>query len=149
MKPNPRTNPITGATTMKIRVLVQPLAIITPGALRHPCRMLARAKAAPAYPPINACEDDVGNPSSHVSTSHTIAPSKPAKTTYWVTISSSIIPLPIVLATAVPSRNAARKLKAAAHTTASRGDKHASGNHSRNAVGRVMEAIQKIEYAAR
>ena len=35
---------------------------------------------------------------------------------------SSIIPLPMVLATAVPSRKAARKLKTAAQTTASRGD---------------------------
>src|SRR5690349_3278541 len=35
---------------------------------------------------------------------------------------TSIIPLPIVLATAVPKMNAAMKLKIAAQTTASRGD---------------------------
>ena len=32
------------------------------------------------------------------------------------------MPLPMVLATAVPKKKAARKLKAAAHTTASRGE---------------------------
>src|SRR4029077_6458527 len=44
-------------------------------------------------------------------------------TTYWVTSSSRIMPLPIVLATAVPSRNAATKLKKAAQITASLGDR--------------------------
>ncbi len=39
-------NPITGATTMKISVLVQPLAMIA----ANP----AFATAAPAYPPISA-----------------------------------------------------------------------------------------------
>src|SRR5689334_9026672 len=44
-------------------------------------------------------------------------------TTYCVTCSTRIIPLPIVLATAVPSRKAATKLKNAAHATASLGDR--------------------------
>jgi len=38
-------------------------------------------------------------------------------------VSILIIPPPMVFATAVPSRNAAKKLKNAAHTTASFGDK--------------------------
>src|SRR2546423_15343032 len=50
--------------------------------------------------------------------SHTIAPSSPPKITADVTMLMSIIPLPMVLATAVPKVNAARKLKIAAQTTA-------------------------------
>jgi hypothetical protein len=62
-------------------------------------------------------------PNNHVSKSQMMAPTNPAITTYWVTMSSWIIPLPMVLATAVPNRNAARKLKAAAQATANRGDR--------------------------
>src|SRR5690349_21681084 len=51
-----------------------------------------------------------------------MAPKSPAITTYWVTSSRRIMPLPMVLATAVPRKNAARKLNAAAHSTASFGD---------------------------
>src|SRR5437764_10967647 len=72
---------------------------------------------------MRACDDEVGSPHHHVSTSHTIAPNRPAMTTYWVTSSNRIMPLPMVLATAVPRKNAARKLKAAAHNTASFGDR--------------------------
>ena len=43
------TNPITGATTMKIRVLYHPAAMMT----CHPWRMMA----APAMPPISACDE--------------------------------------------------------------------------------------------
>jgi hypothetical protein len=52
-----------------------------------------------------------------------MAPINPASTTYWVTMSSWIIPLPMVLATAVPRKKAAAKLKNAAQITASRGDR--------------------------
>src|SRR6266516_888252 len=48
-------NPMTGATTMKTRVLVQPLAMIA--------EKPDLATAAPAYPPMSACEDEVGSPS--------------------------------------------------------------------------------------
>ncbi len=48
----------------------------------------------------------------------------------------------MVLATAVPRKNAATKLKNAAHTTASFGDKT---RHGRNAVGGVVKSVQKIE----
>src|SRR5947208_2709374 len=77
----------------------------------------------PTKPPMRACDDEVGSPHHHVSTSHTIAPNRPAMTTYWFTSSNRIIPLPMVLATAVPRKKAARKLKAAAHNTASFGDR--------------------------
>src|SRR5438552_18937301 len=71
---------------------------------------------------MRACDDEVGSPHHHVSTSHTIAPNRPAMTTYWVTSSRRIIPLPIVLATAVPRKKAATKLKNAAQITASLGE---------------------------
>src|SRR5260370_18048409 len=72
---------------------------------------------------MGACDEEVGSPHHQVSKSQEIAPAKPAMTTYWVTSSSRIIPLPMVLATAVPRRNAATKLKKAAQITASLGDK--------------------------
>src|ERR1035438_6707392 len=115
MNEKPRMSPMIGATTMKISVLYQPSAIIT----CHP----ERITAAPARPPIKACDEEVGSPHHHVKTSHTIAPISPVITTYWVTSSIRIIPTPMVLATAVPRRNAATKLKKAAHATASFGDK--------------------------
>ena len=51
-----------------------------------------------------------------------MAPSSPASTTYWVTMSSWTMPLPMVFATAVPRKKAATKLKNAAQTTASLGE---------------------------
>src|SRR5579871_109136 len=51
-----------------------------------------------------------------------MAPTRAASTTYWVTISSWIMPLPMVLATAVPRKKAATKLKNAAQITASLGE---------------------------
>src|SRR5208282_1886286 len=110
-----KASPMTGATTMKIRVLYHPVAMIT----CHPDRMTA----APAYPPIKACEEEVGSPHHQVSRSQTIAPKSPVITTYWVTLSTWIMPPPMVLATAVPRRNAATKLKNAARNTASLGHK--------------------------
>src|SRR5438094_10064711 len=71
---------------------------------------------------MRACDDEVGSPHHHVSTSHTIAPNRPAMTTYWVTSSNRIMPLPMVLATAVTRKKAARKLNTAADNTASFGD---------------------------
>jgi len=51
----------------------------------------------------------------------TIAPSKPPNTTLGVTIEVSIIPEPTVFATAVPTVNAAARLKNAAQATAAKG----------------------------
>src|SRR2546427_12869898 len=82
----------------------------------------AFAMAAPAYPPTSAWEDDVGNPCHHVMRSHTIAPARPARITFASTTARSTNPRPIVRATAVPNRNTARKLKAAAQTTAALGE---------------------------
>ena len=54
----------------------------------------------------------------HVIKSQTIAPMRPAKITAKVAACGSIMPLPIVLATAVPNPKAATKLKNAAQITA-------------------------------
>ncbi|PYO89592.1 MAG: hypothetical protein DMD58_09005 [Gemmatimonadetes bacterium] len=107
-------NPITGATTMKMSVLVQPLAMIA----ENP----AFATAAPAYPPISACDEEVGRPSHHVTRSQTIAPVRPPSTTVESTTLRSMRPLPTVFAIAVPNTNAATKFQNAAQTTAALGD---------------------------
>jgi hypothetical protein len=52
-----------------------------------------------------------------------IAPIRPAKMTPNVTAARSIMPLPIVRATAVPPPNAAMKLKNAAQMTACPGER--------------------------
>src|SRR5256885_14604944 len=69
-----------------------------------------------------AWDDDVGSASHHVMTSHTIAPTSPARMTLASTTARSTSPLPMVLATAVPNRKTAMKLNAAAQTTAADGD---------------------------
>ena len=55
--------------------------------------------------------------------SQMMAPPSPAKMTVASTAARSTSPWPMVLATAVPNKNTARKLKAAAHTTAADGDR--------------------------
>ena len=109
------TRPISGAKTMKTSVLYQPPAIITATPLF--------AIAAPAYPPMRACEELLGSPKYQVIRFHEIAPTRPAKTTVGVTELTSIIPLPIVEATVVPNTRKATKLKKAAQITASLGDR--------------------------
>src|SRR4030042_2012758 len=110
---NPSTSPINGARKIKIIVLYQPDAIITP---KPPL-----AIAAPAYPPIKAWEELLGRPKYQVIMFQAIAPMRPARITEEVTIVISTIPLPIVVATPVPTMRKAMKLKKAAQTTACRG----------------------------
>src|SRR2546430_12381941 len=69
-----------------------------------------------------AWDDDVGSDSHQVMTSHTIAPSSPARMTLASTTESTTNPLHIVFATAVPNRKTARKLNAAAQITAAEGE---------------------------
>lgn len=107
---NPRTIPIKGARTMKLSVFIQPAAIITP----NPPLTIA----APAYPPIKACDELLGSPRYHVIKFQSIAPQTPASTTVGVIVFTSIIPFPIVLATVVPKIRKAMKLKNAAQKTA-------------------------------
>src|SRR6266545_2670959 len=109
----PTTNPMSGASTMKTPILTSPLATSEPNP--------ALATAAPAKPPMSACDDEVGNPHPQVTRSQAMAPTRPARITHWSTRSARTTPLPTVLATCTPKPNAATKLKKAAHTTACSG----------------------------
>ena len=124
----PKHKPIVGARTMKISVLYQPPAIITP---KPPLTI-----EAPAYPPMRAWEELEGNPKYQVIMFQTIAPPIPARITVVVTDLISIIPLPMVDATVVPNTRKAAKLKKAAQMTAFRGDKT------------LVETMVEIEFAA-
>src|SRR5882724_486848 len=106
----PTVSPITGASTMKTPILISPAPMSDPNP--------AFATAAPANPPINACDELVGNPQYHVIRSQTMAPTSPARIIHWSTTFASTTPLPTVLATCTPKPKAATKLKKAAHTTA-------------------------------
>src|SRR5512143_391802 len=81
----------------------------------------AFATAAPAYPPINACEELDGIPKYHVMMFQMIAPSRPPRMTFGFTMLCSIIPPPIAFATAREPVNAAAKLNTAAQSTAANG----------------------------
>lgn len=107
---NPRVAPISGARKIKIIVLVHPDRITTwspPFAI-----------AAPRYPPRRACDELVGRASHQVRMFQLIAQNKAQNITRGVTKDISIIPFPIVFATAVPTMKIATKLKVAAHKTA-------------------------------
>ena len=110
-----RHRPITGATTMNASVLIHPASMIAPKP--------ALATAAPAYPPMRACDDEVGSAPHQVIRSQVMAPSRPLSVTVASTMLMSIIPFPKVFATAVPKRNTAMKLNAAAQTTANPGER--------------------------
>src|SRR5437868_6486702 len=79
--------------------------------------------AAPPKPPIRACEELEGRPNFQVMRFQTMAPMRAARMTQTVMPEGSTSPLPMVLATWVPKKKAARKLKAAAHMTALPGDR--------------------------
>src|ERR1700709_1388623 len=76
---------------------------------------------APSRPPIRAWLEEEGMPSIQVMMFQEIAPIKAEKITDAVTISTSIMPLPIVLATLRPKTMKAMKLKKPAQRTASGG----------------------------
>ena len=80
------------------------------------------AIAAPAKPPIRACEELVGRPKYQVMMSQAMAPIRPARITYSVAAAGTTRPLPIVVATLSGKTNAAMKLKNAAQTTARPGE---------------------------
>src|SRR5262245_48573879 len=109
----PTISPISGATTMNTPIFTRPLATSEPNP--------ALATAAPANPPISACEELVGRPQNQVIRSQTIAPMSPATMTHWSTMAVSTTPLPTVRATLTPKPKAATKLKNAAQTTACSG----------------------------
>src|ERR1035437_11071362 len=74
--------------------------------------------AAPAKPPISACDELDGMPQYHVMRFQVIAPSSPARITLGVTISCTTNPLLTALATAVLPRKTAAQLNVAAQMTA-------------------------------
>src|ERR1700712_4300979 len=106
--------PSMGASTMNRMVLPNTEASRMPR-----CGVLV--SAAPAKPPISACEDDDGRPHHQVSKFQTMAPIKVAMITLYVT-DSSATPLAMAEETCVGKTRNATKLKNAAHTTATRGD---------------------------
>src|SRR5215208_7216589 len=81
----------------------------------------ALATAAPERPPIKACDELDGMPKYQVMRFQTMAPSSAPMMRLGVMTAGSMIPVPIAWATAVPTVNAAMKLKKAAHTTAANG----------------------------
>src|ERR1700683_365294 len=114
MTMRPTVRPMNGATTMKIRVFVQPDTMTAPNP--------ALATAAPAYPPNRACEELVGKPKYHVIRFHAMAARRPGRITAKVTADSSTMPEPTVVATPVPNQNTASTLNTDAQTTACAGD---------------------------
>ena len=73
------------------------------------------ATAAPTSPPINACEDEEGNPNRQVKRFHAIAPKSAASSTCRLTSPFSS-PFPTVSATAVQANAPARFMTAAINT---------------------------------
>src|SRR5437899_2791286 len=99
-----------------------------------------------------AWDDDVGSASHHVMTSHTIAPTSPARMTLASTTARSTSPFPMVFATAVPNRKTAMKLNAAAQTTAAEGDStrvepaHPFAEHRHHPLdhlGELLDALRR------
>src|SRR5690348_8049238 len=110
MSSRARPNPISGERT--IAKLVLPIPPHTT-ALKP-----ALAMPAPMSPPIRACELEAGMPIDHVMTSQAMAPTSAPKITRGVTMSPSMMPVPIVCATCRPKKMKAMKLKNDAQITA-------------------------------
>src|SRR5213082_130330 len=70
---------------------------------------------------MSACEELVGKPRINVVRFQVMAPRRPARMTCWLIISMCTRPLPMVLATAVPKKKAAKKFQKAAQATAVKG----------------------------
>ncbi len=92
------------------------VVLMNPDATSEPTPPLATA--APASPPISACEELEGMPKYQVMMFQLIAPMSAPNTTKWSTMAGSMMPLPTVAATERPKTRKATKLKNAAHSTA-------------------------------
>ena len=77
--------------------------------------------AAPAYPPMSACDELDGIPNHQVIRFHVIAPSSPPRITFASTTFRSMNPAATDFATAVPTKKSAAKLNTAAQITAANG----------------------------
>jgi hypothetical protein len=88
-----------------------------------PCTASAPAatNAAPATPPMSACDELEGSPAYQVRRFQAMAPMRPAKTIVVVTAPASTMPLATVAATS-SEMNAPTKLRTAAIATAARGE---------------------------
>src|SRR3989441_8162596 len=112
---NPTMSPMRGDRTMNSRILPRPWGRRT--------ERREWVTAAPARPPMRACDDDTGSPSHQVSRFHAMAPTRPPRMTQRSMATGSTTPLPTVVATFTPKPNAATKLKKAAQATATFGDR--------------------------
>jgi len=110
----PRIIPIKGDNTIKIKILVIPEVKMAEGPPIN--------KAGPIKPPMRACETLMGIPRRVHTYTQAMAPKRPPRITYSLIIEGSTIPLPMVVATVIPKKNTAAKLKKAAHKTAIKGD---------------------------
>src|SRR3712207_3669036 len=107
-------NATSGATNAGITTL---LSRPSPSTASGP----AATNAAPATPPISACEELEGRPKYHVARFQAIAPMSPANTIVVVIASASTMPFATVAATS-SEMNAPTKFRIAASVTAARGD---------------------------
>src|SRR5215218_5483712 len=105
--------PKIGESSMGMTTLLQ----ITP----H-CTTTPAARAAPARPPMSACDDDDGRPNHHVMRFQPVAPTRAAATSHspLTPLGASMMPEPIVAAT-LPPKKAPNRLATAAMARATRG----------------------------
>ena len=129
--------PRSGERTMKTSVFTRPV--------RHEDAGPAFTTAAPANPPMRACEEEDGRPHHHVRRFQTIAPTSAARMRTGSTTAGFTMSLPIVLATRVSSENAATKLKKAAHDDRDLRRQDARPDDGRDGVRRVVEAVDEVE----
>src|ERR1051326_2595770 len=114
MTRNAATKPSTGENTRPWKVFSRPLTWIAP--------QPALATPAPVRLKIKAWLELDGRPKYHVVRFHTIAASSADMTSVWVATSGGMMPLPTVVATAVPER-APTKLSTPAMSTALPGER--------------------------
>src|SRR6266571_3700750 len=132
----PTVSPITGASTMKTPILISPAPMSDPNP--------AFATAAPAKPPINACDELVGNPQYHVIRSQTMAPTSPARIIHWSTTFDSTTPLPTVLATCTPKPKAVMKSKMRATRTMQAMSVNTSGHLQNDPFDHVRHVLAAV-----
>jgi len=109
------TIPRTGAMIIKTPIFKTPAKITDPNPLP--------AIAAPTNPPTSVWDELEGSHHHHVIRFHTIAAVTAAAIKFRVTISASITPFPIVLATERGKTRKATKLNVAARATAESGER--------------------------
>jgi hypothetical protein len=115
MSANARVNPTSGEST---------IGTTTFSRITDQCTVMPAARPTPMSAPMRACEDDDGIPSHHVMRFHTMAPMTAARTMTRPLCPDasvmSMMPLPMVWATSVPSM-APTRLNTAAMIRAARG----------------------------